>query len=285
MRQGTTLRAALAALALTPAAGCGGGAADPERAATIPSTPTTPTSSAASTPTSEPWAPLAGPLGRCGPQPARIAGQEYRLLTLRDGGRALPAVTAGRGRTVVVLLHQTDGGGFCGWLDFAERIAGVPGQMALAFDLCGYGESHCAEGSSSVRRQVEQVQLAIDHAERRLRARRIVVVGASMGGSLSVLTAARDRRVDAAVDLSGPDAWGGASVHRRAADVRAPLLVAMADDEGPEEVEAARATAGAAGPGSSFVGAPQGHGYALLQDTAGDLTPIGARVLAWIAGA
>jgi len=230
------------------------------------------------------WAPVAGPLGRCGPQPPRLAHQRYRTFTLRGAGRILPAVAAGHGRTVVVLVHQTSGSGLCGWLDFAGRIADVPGQTAIAFDLCGYATADCPSGNTTLARQVEQVQLGIDAAVHRFHARRVVLVGASMGGSLTVHTAARDRRVDAAVDLSGPDAWDGARVHRRAADVRVPLLVVMADDEGPQEVAAARATAQAAGPGSTFLPAAHGHGYELLQDAAGDPTPVAERVLAWIAG-
>jgi hypothetical protein len=103
-----------------------------------------------------------------------------------------------------------------------------------------------------------------------------------MGGSLAVLTAAVDPRVDAVVDLSGPDDWRDAIVHRRAVDVRAPLLVAMAADEGPESVAAARATAQAAAHGV-FVGADRGHGYELLVDASGAPTPVAARVLDWIA--
>ncbi|MBW8752403.1 MAG: alpha/beta fold hydrolase, partial [Propionibacteriales bacterium] len=114
-------------------------------------------------------------------------------------------MTIGAGRTVVVLVHQTDGGGFCGWLSFAARIAAVPGQVAVAVDLCGYGQAVCPQGSTAVGRQVEQVRLAIDEAVRRFHPRRVVLVGASMGGSLAVLTAARDHRLDAVVDLSGPD--------------------------------------------------------------------------------
>lgn len=230
-----------------------------------------------------PWAPLPE-LGRCGPQPERLAGEHFQQLTLRNRGRVLPAVTIGQGRTVVVLVHQTDGGGFCGWLSFAARVAAVPGEVALAFDLCGYGDSDCPDGNAGTDRQVEQVRMAIDEAVRRFHPRRVVLVGASMGGSVTVLTAAVDRRVDAAVDLSGPDEWRDAVVHERASGVMVPLLVAMADDDGEAEVAAAQATAAAAGPDSRFVGAEAGHGYALLEDADGRPTALSEDVLAWIAG-
>lgn len=271
---GRGLIAVLTAL-LVVGSGCGSDAGSDRTSSARPSAPTS-----ASTSTT-PWAALPG-LGRCGPQPPTLADAQFRRTTLRRHGRVLPAVTIGRGPTVVVLVHQTDGGGLCGWLSFAARIAAVPGQVALAFDLCGYGDSDCPARNTSVGRQVAQVRMAIDRAER-LGATRIVLVGASMGGSLTVLTAARDDRVDAAVDLSGPDDWDGAVVHERAAGVQVPLLVAMADDEGADAVAAARATAGAAGPGSVFVPADAGHGYVLLEEADGGPTPLAGQVLDWIA--
>jgi len=280
----SALRAGLAAaVVLVLGAACSegrGASSDPRPTASSPAG-ASPSSPAPFDP--GPWAPLPA-LGRCGPQPPRLADQHFATLTLRSHGRVLPAVTIGSGRTVVVLVHQTDGGGFCGWLSFAARVAAVPGQAALAVDLCGYGQADCPPGSTAVGRQVDQVQVAIDEAVRRFHPRRLVLVGASMGGSLAVLTAARDRRLDAVVDLSGPDDWGGAAVHERAAAVRAPLLVAMADDEGPEAVMSARATADAAGPGSRFVGARSGHGYVLLEGADGRPTSLSEQVLAWIAG-
>lgn len=272
----------LAGVLVLTGAGCGtnretAGSSTPAPSTSTPHRPSTPAGSAT------PWAALPG-LGRCGLQPAELRDQHFRRTTLRAPGRTLPAVVAGRGRTVVLLVHQTDGGGLCGWLPFAARIAAVPGQVALAFDLCGYGEARCAAGNSSdATQQVEQVRLAIDTAAHELHARRVVVVGASMGGSLAVLTAAQDPRVDAAVDLSGPEEWRGVHVSRRAADVHVPLLVAMADSEGADAVAAARATAGSAAPGSEFAGADAGHGYELLADADGSPTPIAERVLAWIA--
>jgi pimeloyl-ACP methyl ester carboxylesterase len=266
---------AVVAILLLGGSGCAGSSRS-DRAEPAPAVTTTGPSVV---PT--PWVALPG-LGRCGPQPPALAGVRYRQLTLRAPGRRLAAVTTGSGRTVVVLVHQTDGGGLCGWLDFAARVAAVPGQRAIAFDLCGWGDSACAEGNATPRRQVQQVRQAIDEAER-LGARRIVVVGASMGGSLAVLTAAVDGRVDAAVDLSGPDEWRDAVVHRHAPGVPAPLLVVMADDEGPEAVAVARDTAQAARAGE-FVGAERGHGYELLTDaSSGDPSPLAERVLAWIA--
>jgi dienelactone hydrolase len=281
MARNGVVRAAWAAAVLALAVACGEGPGGPDRAASGTTSPTNDASEAAYD--SGTWQTIKGPLGRCGPQPPRVADQRFDTFTLRGPGQVMPAVLAGHGRTVVVLLHQTDGNGFCSWLDFAQRIATVPGQTALAFDLCGYGKARCRGDNTTLAPQVAQVRRAIDEAER-LGARRVVLVGASMGGSLAVLAAARDSRVDAVVDLSGPDEWRGGVLHEAAARLHVPVLVAMADSEGPEVVATAQATAEAGPDGSEFVGAEGGHGYLLLQESDGRPTPLSDRVLARISG-
>ena len=293
MVQVPVFRLALAAVVLALATACspgsGGASADrarsrePSTAATGP-TATSPSATPgdAATPAYDPgpWRPLRG-LGRCGPQPPRLADERFTAAVVRGPGLVLPAVTAGRGRTVAVLLHQTNGNGFCGWLTFAQRVAQVPGQTALAIDLCGYGQSDCAEGSTTIGRQVAQVRAAIGYARERLGARRIVLVGASMGGSLAVL-AGSDPRVDAVVDLSGPDPWRGHSIPRAARALGVPVLVAMADGDGADQVAAAQQVAAAAPEGSTFVPAGTGHGYTLLAEQDGRPTELARTVLDWI---
>ena len=280
MSRAVGVRAASVGLAIAVAAGCSadsGGDVAGTRQTTSPS-------GSDSKPPTDPEPPQVLPgLGRCGPQPSRLADQQFDRLQIRGPGAVMPAITAGSGPTVAVLLHQTDGYGFCGWLEFAQRVASVSGHTALAFDLCGYGETHC-RGASAFEPQVKQVRLAIDHAVEELGAARVVLVGASMGGSLAVLTAAYDDRVDAAVDLSGPDEWRGGLVRKHAARLEVPVLVAMADDEGADKVRVARSTAGAAPDGSEFVGAAEGHGYQLLQDPGGGPSDLAEKVLAWIGG-
>lgn len=250
-----------------------------------PVTPTTRTSEAAPSPPSavvdtSGWSSLPGPLARCGPQPPRVAALRPTSATLRHPGARLPAFVAGTGRTVVVLLHQSDRNGRCGWLTFAQRIVARGGFTVLAPDLCGYGDAVCPTAFTA--RQVDQVELAVAHASGPMRARRVLLVGASMGGSLAVLASARDLRVDALVDLSGPATWADTELASVATRLRAPGLFAMAEDEGPEAVAAARALAAAAPPGSRFLVADQGHGFDLLEDPTGEVTTVGRAVLAWL---
>jgi len=282
MTHNDAMRARIGAVTIVALAlalgGCGGDDEPDGRSGTTPSaSPSDPPSSQA------PWQALDGPLGRCGPQPADVAEAGFAPTVLADPsvGR-ISAVTAGTGPTVAVLLHQTDGNGLCGWLPYAADLV-ADGVQVLAIDLCGYGESAC-EGDRSGAAQVDAVGVAVEEARARLQARRVVVVGASMGGSVALMTAAASDRIDAAVDLSGPLDWDGMETVDGGRALRVPVLVAMADGEGEDQVAGARAVAEAAPGGSRFEPAESGHGYDLLLDADAEPTQMGQVVADWIRG-
>lgn len=266
----------LSVLSIAVATGCGG--SPPEQAA---HEQTTPSASSSRTAVSAPYSILQGSLGRCGPQPADVAhaGFHYRVLHSRRVG-TLPAVTAGRGSIVAVLLHQTDGNGLCGWLPFAAKIIEDSSVTVIAIDLCGYGQSNCRGNVSPA----DAASVAIDLARHSLHARRIVLVGASMGGSIALIAEVSDSRVDAVADLSGPIEWPGMKALRGGRALRVPVLVAMADTEGEAEVQGARDIVRHAPKGSRFLEPTSGHGYDLLLDPNGQPGPLAAPLLAWING-
>jgi pimeloyl-ACP methyl ester carboxylesterase len=212
------------------------------------------------------------------PVAASSAGFRYRTLDDPVVGR-IPAITAGTGRTVVVLLHQTDGNGLCGWIEFATTLAADPDLAVLAIDLCGYGESRCAADVD----QIDPVRLALDHADASMDAKRVVVMGASMGGSVALMAAAELPGISSAIDLSGPVEWAGIESIRTGKALPVPVLVGMADDEGEEQVTGAQRIVDNAPEGSEFLPAEAGHGYELLNAVDGSLTPIADRVIRWLA--
>ncbi len=275
----------LAASALL-ATGCDSGDGS-EQVAAAPDPPARSTAAPAPPPTGAPWTALPGPLERCGPQPESVHQAPFDPITLRDRvvGR-IPAVRLGEGRTVVVLLHQTDGNGLCGWLPFMP-VAADAGLTVLAIDLCRYGESDCRavnRGTFTDADQTDAVALAVAHARTRLHAERVVVAGASMGGSVALMSAATLPGIDAAVDLSGPVEWDGMDVVRRGRALDLPVLVAMATSEGPEEAAGAREIVANAPAGSELLTPDVGHGYVLLNDSDGAVLPLAADVLRWIKG-
>ena len=257
---------------------------DSDSEATSPTT-AAPASSTAPPPTAPAWKSLTGELQRCGPQPASVLDAPFETTTLRDPdvGR-IPAVRLGRGKVVVVLLHQTDGNGLCGWLPFMPAAADS-GLALLAIDLCRYGESDCravADETFTDADQTDAVAVALDYARTTMHADRVVVAGASMGGSVALMSAATLQGVDAAVDLSGPVEWDGMDVVRGGRALDVPVLVAMATSEGPEEAAGAQEIVANAPAGSELLTPDSGHGYVLLNDTEGAVLPLAEDVLSWI---
>jgi pimeloyl-ACP methyl ester carboxylesterase len=180
----------------------------------------------------------------------------------------------------MVLLHQTGTLGLCGWGKFATEAAAA-GLRSLAVDMCGYGGSECAEGEATP--PADQVEVAATHAREEMGAERVVLVGASMGGSQTVIAVAGGAEVDGWADLSGPDVWEGTTLAELAPDMQArglPGLVAHAADDDPAWYAAAQSLAAATG--ATFLDGESGHGYELLTNNLGDLRPDGQRVIDFV---
>ncbi|MFC5178482.1 alpha/beta fold hydrolase [Nocardioides taihuensis] len=180
----------------------------------------------------------------------------------------------------VVLLHQIGGAGLCGWGPWATHAAHA-GVAAVAIDLCGYAQSRCAARWNTD--PATQVEVAADWAREQLGVSRVVVAGASMGGSQTVRAVADGAPVDAWADVSGPSAWDGVPLSSVAARVDRPGLVVYARSDGAAEFRAARQLARRTG--ATFVEGRAGHGWELLtriQD--GELTPVGRTLLELVEG-
>lgn len=174
--------------------------------------------------------------------------------------------------TVLVLLHQINAAA-CGWGRFATAAA-AQGLTSLLTDLCGYGASDCTERAD--RDIVGQVQLLVDRA-RALGADRVVLVGASMGGSQTVRAVAGGVDVDGWVDVSGPSAWEGHRLLRVADDVPEGGLVVFARSDGAALYASARRLARRTD--ARFVDGGHGHGYDLLTTWRGRLLEGGLAVI------
>ena len=181
--------------------------------------------------------------------------------------------------TAVVMLPQIGPAGLCGWLKYAAHLTDE-GITALAIDPCGYGDSVCPDALAPVVDQ--QVELATAHLEQTMQPDRVVLVGASMGGSQTVRAVAQGAAVDAWVDVSGPSAWDGDVLLDLAAQVDRPGMIVYARSDGERLFREARRLATATG--ATFVEAPGGHGWDLLLRLGGTVTPVGHRVAAFIAG-
>ncbi len=221
---------------------------------------------------------------RCGhPVPGRTF-----VIPGDDRETGLVAAELGAGPDVAVMVHQVGSSALCGWVPYAAWAA-EQGVRLVLVDACGYGESVCSQevNDDAAAWLGSTVDWARDHG-----ARRVTLVGASMGGSIVAATAP-EVDVDAVVDLSGPAEWAGVAPLRRAAPrIDVPFLAAAwPGDDGISASALRRATEVSPGEPSRFVRTSSGHGWGMLtasgwitdlEDTRP--TGLGRLVVAWIRG-
>jgi pimeloyl-ACP methyl ester carboxylesterase len=145
-----------------------------------------------------------------------------------DGARLL-GVALGNGRVGVVLSHQL-GSDFCEWVPYAKQLS-REGYRVLAYSFRGYGSSETGDASPT---RLDRDVIAAAGELRRLGARRVVIVGASMGGTASLVAApALHPAPSLVVSLSGPSYFGGLDASKAVPRFRGPVLFAAgADDDG-----------------------------------------------------
>ena len=142
-----------------------------------------------------------------------------------DGVR-LKGIVLGSGSTGIVFAHQV-GGERHQWLPFARELANK-GYRALVFDMRGYGAS---SGVANTSPDLDVIAAAGEL--RRRGAKRIVLVGASMGGTGVVAAAPRIRpAITGLVELSAPTAFGGADALAAVKRLEAPALFIAGRDDG-----------------------------------------------------
>ena len=281
-RQARRCALGLVAVALLAAACSGGsgqgGAREATKATTTPSTTTTTTLAA-----------LQQPATRCGPPDDRAT----LLRFPSTDGVQLDGAMVGTGPAGVVLVHEYPAD-LCGFWPYAVYLS-HKGMRVLDLDVRCFGRSTCAEGDA-------QGHLTDDVAAgvaelRRHGAKRIALVGASMGGAAVLVAGATVRPpVAAVVSLSGesdPSSLVGLPGHSLDAGAAvsgldSPTMYVIATGDHYVSVEETRAMYRATRAADKHLevlsGANAGlHGWALLSDFQGQRwTPVAARVTAFL---
>ena len=142
------------------------------------------------------------------------------------GGARLKGAVVGRGSTGVVLAHTTSADR-CQWLPFARELA-KRGYRALVFDHRGYGAS---TGVTNTDPHLDVIAAAAEL--RRRGAKKIVLAGASMGGTAVVAAAPVIRpAISGVVELSAPTAFSGADALAAVKKLKRPALFVAGRDDG-----------------------------------------------------
>lgn len=118
-------------------------------------------------------------------------------------GNSIATVVLGGGTSAVVLAHQNHED-LCQWLPYGERLAGL-GYRVLAFDFVGFGNSTYRTDKT----YVEDITTVVTYL-RGQGVTKVVLIGASMGGTMTVAAAASiTPPVDGIVALSAPSVFDG----------------------------------------------------------------------------
>jgi pimeloyl-ACP methyl ester carboxylesterase len=128
----------------------------------------------------------------------------------------LAALSIGTGRVAVVLAHQSSGS-LCQWWPYARSLAAH--FRVVAFDFDGFGASPPGDGNYPGE-VATAAEWARDHGSRR-----IVLMGASMGGTAVMVAAAHlGGSIAGVIDLSGPANFAGMNALAAARHVHVPVL-------------------------------------------------------------
>lgn len=252
----------VALVTLTAMAGCATG---------VPgSTPTTGAAARpAPTPTEEPGA-------RCPEEAAQ--GRAVRATT--PAGSSIGAVSLRNGTTAVIMAHQS-GGNLCQWMPYATILASK-GYRVLAFDFVGYGSSTMV-GPQTFTDDIAAL-VALVRAEG---ATKVVLVGASMGGTMSLVAATTIQpAVQAVISVSAPTSFDGVNALAAVPALTMPALFMAAEGDGAFG-SAARELAGATPKGKATLDLIDTfyHGVSLLDPTWPDSEPFRKRIEDFIAAA
>ena len=193
-----------------------------------------------------------------------------------EDGLVLSGTSFGAGVTGVVLAHMYPADQ-SGWFSFAQRLGGQ-GYQALTFDFRGYGES---EGEKDIGNLDRDVEAAVAEIQA-LGAERLVLIGASMGGTAGLIAAASEpvwpgfgegAGAAGVVTLSAPLAFRGLDARAALPDVRVPVLLLAAEGDQSAVPDAQAMAAQLGGRSEVVVLSGDRHGTDLLSGPEGERWP------------
>lgn len=179
-------------------------------------------------------------------------------------GFVLEGTLFGSGSDAVVLAHMFPADQ-SSWFDFARQLADH-GYLALSFNFRGYGKS---QGEKDIGVIDRDVRAAIEFVRSRKAVTGVALVGASMGGTASVIAASTEK-VDGVVTLSAPVEFMGLNATQAVGRVTAPkYFIASTGDKAAAET-AGRLYRGSAPPREIEIIPGDRHGTNILKGPKGE---------------
>ncbi len=202
-----------------------------------------------------------------------LATQGRTLHLHNQAGLEIAAVDLGEGPRGVVLAHQSDAD-MCQWLPYATMLASQ-GYRVVAFDFAGFGTS----SKTPMPTYIDDIRTVVGYL-REQNTPKVVVIGASMGATMSIVAAAAPTSsVAGVVAVSPPKVFDSINAEHAASNLRAPMLYIAGDEDGDYSVYAREINDATPEQlrGLLVVPAPE-HGVALVEAQ----SPAGAAVRAAI---
>jgi pimeloyl-ACP methyl ester carboxylesterase len=140
-----------------------------------------------------------------------------RPATIESAGAMLDAAVFGDGPVGIVLAHGRPGS-VCTWASIAPELADQ-GYRVLIFDF----------GAPAT---FDRDMNAATKKIRELGAKKVILGGESLGGTVALMTAAGERDVVGAFSLSAPAVYGSVEGLPAVRHFRAPVLFVAAEDDG-----------------------------------------------------
>ncbi len=169
------------------------------------------------------------------------------------------------------------------WFDFAQRLASI-GYRVITFDFRGYcpgGDAGCSEGEKAVSATWQDVMAAKDFLGSK-GVSRVALVGASMGGTASLVAASQvPTEIEAVITLSAPVSIDGLSAGPEVVQASGAAKLFLAGDGDVPAAEAATALYdGSLQPKKVQILTTADHGTDLLTGNQGELAR--TAILAWL---
>ncbi len=179
-------------------------------------------------------------------------------------GATLTGALLGKGSAGVVLVHQSDGD-LCQWLPYARELAKA-GYLVLTMDVEGVGSAGYVQYMGD---QPVPYALDVAGATRFLRSRgatKVVLVGASMGGTVVLAAGAITRpAVNGVISVSASIEYGGIDARTAAGRLTMPVLYIAASQDKDYEAVAKTLSAATKSPRSVTIAPGSAHGVGLVE--------------------
>jgi alpha/beta superfamily hydrolase len=186
------------------------------------------------------------------------AALEEAVSFVTEDGTTIRGHLFGAGDTAVILSHMRPNDQRA-WFDFARELA-AEGFTALTYDFRGYGETGGDKDLGLIDRDLTA---AIAFMEEQGYSR-IYLVGASMGGTASLVVAARED-VAGVVAVSAPARFEGLEAGAAVADIEEPKLFIASIDDGDAFTSLQSFNQAASEPKDDLTFEGSAHGTELLE--------------------